>query len=624
LEQVKKNIKDFLKAQEINDIDYVEILNAVDDKLSFKSWPVDNQKLLFLKLNQPVDMRKEIFLGSLLFNSFLGQCSAFYLKEEFRENFCPIASDIHSHYFLITTEKPLRYIKEIIWNGLSETLPELYFNEDPNLEKGIFGGQQKRLSEYHNSNIQPFPVMVVPKEWAKNLELSVRSYLLKILENEGWFEEKLQNILANIAFFYGTVGNELQSPAEFLRRLVTDYELIDSRELALALNFEENYDFNDSDAKKKIHKRLNEKELIYKDKLQELFINLLQNFKKEIEENGKWLTPYHHKKDNYLDYSAIKLLNELTRETTLAGEALSGEFALVGDRTICRICGTRPAILEGATIIANDSFTKFHNHSIYKAKERICVNCAFYAYLHLGFAGTGNPVKGWIPKQENLLFFYNSMADEKLKELHENIEKEIKNWQKDQEQVQRENSFENFLLNEYSDEVKNFIKVRKVSDIHIFKVGIGETPLCVVTLPNPINIEQKRFQSHFYILLHLILWIRKLNNNQGTFFFNTLPELKEDFSEKIFIDNRAINIEKAEKQLKYLKRVVNKFSSLRKKDKLKYRLHLAEVLTEKPLEVFSHILREKFQSFSLKEKTELTNLIFMLEEGKDEFQESSI
>jgi hypothetical protein len=138
-------------------------------------------------------------------------------------------------------------------------------------------------------------------------------------------------------------------------------------------------------------------------------------------------------------------------------------------------------------------------------------------------------------------------------------------------------------------------------------------------LPNPFNIDQKKFQSNSYILLHLILWIRKMNNNQGTFFFNTLPELKEDLNEKVFINNRPIDIEKAEQQLIYLKRIVNKFSKLRRKDKLKYKLHLTDILAEKPLEMFSHLLRENYTKISLKEKAELTNLVFKLEEGANEF-----
>lgn len=616
---ILNEIADFLQDQGIDSVNEEEILEAIMSHVAYKSWPsMELKNLMLIKLQQPVDMRKEIFLGSLMFSSFLGQSAEYYLKKIFGKDLYPIVSDISSHYFLLNTDKDLLELKEIIWNGWLDTLPEAYFNMGPDLDKGLIGGQRKRLSEYYNSNIQPYPVMVIPKDWMNLLERSVRSYLWDTLSEENWFDKKLHNILATFAFFYGTNGNETQSPAEFIRRLVTDYAMIDSMDLALALNVDKDYDFSTSEAKSEIQNRFINKELLYKDKLKAMFEKLLDRFKDEIEKNEQWLTPYHENKNNYLDLNPAALLNELVRETTFAGEIISKEHDLSGEGHVCRMCGTRPARLEGATIIANDSFTKFHNHSFSKAKERICINCGFFAFLHLGLAGISKPIKGWIPKQENLLFCYIDFTENEVIELNKRIKKEIRSWQKQSEEKTDQPSQEIDDIDdifEIQNEVKNYFRYANANDVHVFKLGIGKTPLCLIALPQNIALDQKRYQANYYKLMHVILWIRKLNNNQGVFFFNTLPKLCTKQEDKVYINNKGKDLKKAEKELKYLRQVVWKLSRFKAKDRLKYRLHLAEIITEKPLEVFSHLLRENFTELPINEKARLTNLIFELEEG---------
>ncbi len=591
------------------------ILQAIVAKVHYAEWGTGKNRLVLIRLSRPVQMRDEVFLGNLLLNSFLGRTAAVGLENAAGPGRClNLASDIESYFYLVRTDKSLDELAAAAKEAWLASLPSLYFDM-PDQKRGLFGSLVNRLNSYRASFIQPFPLMVVPKAWARRMEMEVRRYLMKAIQAE--WPDSVANILANIAFFYGTDGYEVQSPVEFLVRLVTRHSILNGPDLARAVNLPDGYDFSGSGAKDLIAKLIKEN-AFYADEMGRMLTELLQAFGKSIDSGSlDWLMPYHTRKGTMLDLPPEEVLDEVLRDTVIGGRVCSASS--LSSSHLCRMCGIREARLEGATIISNDSFTRFHNQEIHGKDGRLCITCALCAYLHIGLTGTATPVKGPVPKRENVVFFYSDLSLKELLDLKDRIAEEIERWQTSKSvSSEGESPLQKAArASRLERELEAILKGTDVSQVHIFPLGIGASPLNVILLPESFYLESKRFQKSRYVVSHILLWLREHLGANSSLFFNSLPDLSRwglDSSQLMVVNGSPIDPESEYNRLEYLREIVWSLSRHRIKEGLKYRMVVAERMEQDPFGTFSHLIRENLDSLSISAAADVCNKLYALRE----------
>ena len=327
--EVKASVQEFLDKHRVSSADAQQVISLMERHVPHFQMSGATGNVHLIQFYHPVVKRQEIFLGNVLFNAYLGLTMQRVLSEEPGTDVLPVIHDLESYYLLIRTNLSLEDVQARIRQGWIEGMEDLYFSEPEREEteeaakQGYYGRFSNMLQNYYKSNIQPFPLMIVPLAYAETLEKRIRAYLLDKLSRDDWTKE-IANFTANFSFFYGQTSGgtgDVQSCPNFLRRLVAEYEVVSPEDMIAAFQLPADTDFFDSATKSLIQEKIfkkGETPAYYKEKLQQVFEQTLQHFGESIEkhqreggEPSEWLFRYHREKGVFLDLSPEELLDEL-------------------------------------------------------------------------------------------------------------------------------------------------------------------------------------------------------------------------------------------------------------------------------------------------------------------------
>jgi hypothetical protein len=625
--ELRACVQDFLDTHRVS-ADAQTILDLLERRIPHCEIPGDSGSVHLIQLYHPVVMRKEIFLGNVLFNAYLGLTMQRVLRQEADTHVLPVIHDLESYYLLVHTTLSIGEIRSRIRQGWIDGMEDLYFS-DPEQEEaeqaahqGYYGRFRNMLQNYYKSNIQPFPLMVVPFAYARKLEQRIRAYLLDKLSSGEWSKE-IANFTANFSFFYGQTSGgtgDVQSCPNFLRRLVAEYQVVSPDDMISAFQLPKNTDFSDPATKNHIQEKLFKKgdtPAYYKEKLQQVFEQALHHFGESIEkhaqeggEPSEWLFRYHREKGVFLDLSPEELLDELIIGATVGGQTISQARETCSDET-CIMCGYREARLTGATIISTDSFSKFHNHTINRGsnEKRICYNCALYAYLTIKLSGSKSGGMGQIPRIGNLVFHYGDYTDGEIRQLVERFQEQVGYITKSADEVKAlyDEDFE-LLFGDDEESANNNAKILRSlflrndnGEVRLFPIHFGERRLVLFVLPGLHEDIQKRVSFSRYSTMNVLSWLHRVSQDldqeedrvKGNFYYLTLPKLEHALHEtsKLYIKDKVYDADQQIQLHEYYKKVVPALSSSRAKGGYEHQIIVAERVQRDPLGVFSHEMR---------------------------------
>jgi hypothetical protein len=525
-----------------------------------------------------------------------------------------VFNDLSSYNFLVFTAIPLEEIIKKVKKGWIDGFKDLYFSDPPLDErekyerKGCYGQFSEMLQNYYKSNIQPFPLMIVPMEYARELEKRIRSYLFNLLESGDW-QNQIANFTANFSFFYGQTSGgtgDVQSCPNFLRRLVSEYHVIEPQEMIKAFILPERTDFDDPETKNLIQSKLFQKgeNVYYPDGLKEVFEKALQHFANSIEDSGEdqvsdWLFRYHREKRVFLDLTPEMLLDHLVSGVTIGGRSVSViQTQPVGES--CLLCGCYPAILQGATILGSDSFSKFHNHSVNRGtnEKRICLNCALYAYLNIKLSGSKGAGMGQIPRQGNVVFHYGFYTSSEMEGMVSRFGEEAGRVFKPKSDLKMETGvlfegLESDIKNLLLENMRSMARGNDGGEAHLFPIDFGTRQLILFILPGLNDDVQKRFNKNWYAALQMLSWLTEVGGEEGPYYYLSLPDPRQVIREKsvLVVNGKEFPTSSQLRRHSLYMQIVPELSESRSKDGFKHQMMVAERVGADPLGQLSNELR---------------------------------
>ena len=635
---ITENIKIFLEEHNIKEVTPEEIGQKVTSYTVEWSKKIRNEeRLSLIRLTLPMVSREEIFLGNILLNIFIVK-SLEKVLNDCNIPYSVIAEDLGNYFILAINIPPQYEIVNLLKDKLIKNLPDLYFS-DENLDDGYYGNLQTML-EFYKSNVEPFPVFIVPEELTSLLEEKVNINLCNLVMSEEWIN-KLNVIMANIAFFYSYDGMDMQSPSNFLANMVNNYNLIEFQVLADAINLEISERKNEK-LKEIIKKSLEIKKDIktgeiieskfHKEKLQTLLKKmayvLSDKAKKEPE---KWLCHYLRKgKENKFLQLSIKEVVEKILEGTQFGSTLIEQQTLI-DKTsskFCRLCGNKKAILMDRPILLGQAVNRFYNHLIdHKEREIVCIRCALATYLIVKMLGSHTIGQPQVPKKYNLFFHYGNHSNDEINILNKklnrlfNMIKKFDEIEKIREELTNNKDKSHIIIPEDIEDPELLLDLLEQQNIEImpaletfagtvdivsplkskiFPLTSGVNRLFVIILPQfrysdkeGPEFIQKRFcknRLHIIAIMGLLKEVCKCN---GSYYYRTTPNLSvnEKLVHTFYIQSKPFPISKSLEQYNLISRYVHKLLYGRYKKNIVEKFILSERLLENPLETFSDILR---------------------------------
>jgi len=573
-----------------------------------------------IQLYHPVTMRQESFIGNVLFNTYLGLKMQHALESFADADSIPLIQDLQSYYFLLCTNVPLQELNQKIRRAWIEGLEELYFSEPLEEERidfatrGYVGQFSKMLQNYFKSNIQPFPLLIVPRVYAERLERQIRAHLLQQLDTGEW-RRGVANFTANFSYFYGQTSGgsgDVQSCPNFLRRLVSVYQVIRPEDMEAAFQLPAGTNFEDSATKTLIQEKLfakGNKPSFYAPKLEEVFRTALAHFGNSIEQQGsseetsEWLFRYHREKGVFLDVTPEELVDQLTVGTTIGGRSVSpAKHEHAEER--CLVCGFHAAQLSGATIVASDSFSKFHNHTVNRgsSEKRICYNCALYAYLNIKLTGSKSGGMGQIPANGNLVFHSGSYTEDEIYEFKDDFEYAIKQArgtghdEDDFPDLQSDLVLdgEEELELERSGSIRGMLVRSEHFDAYCLPIQFGLKQIILFFLPGLQDEIQKKLNKNWYANLLLLSWLYQLGKEKGSYYYLSLPAVNNLLEDRsvLVVRDKVLDAAKQIQLHEHYQKVVPELSKSRARDGFKHEMMVAERVQRDPFGVMSQVLRE--------------------------------
>ena len=587
----------------------------------------DGRRLALVRLFAPVVQREEVFLGNVLFNDFLSKTLVRAVEGQGLGQMISVANDLENYYYLLLPTGQLDEVLQALRQEVTESLPDLYFaDEDPT--RGIYG-DVKRMLGFYKSNVEPFPLFIIPARHKARLESVVREHLLHLLHSDDWLDN-LTTITALLAFFYSRDGREMQSPPYFLGQLVYQEGFASKERLHRALNVApEGKELSGPDIKKlllvKTNPRTRERLFAFDEvALRELLLDLVGWLGKRVEsEPEKWLTPYVG--DKYLAEDEEQFLVKLLAFAQL-GYELAPQVNVERDALLCRVCGTLPATLEDKSILMGIATHRFHSQSAKQrseASEKICVRCALFSYLTVKLLGSTSVGQPQVPRQYNVIFHYGRHDEAETKEIAAKVDlilrlatqfrttgrirEELRQLERQQESQTARVAGD--LLSTLDDpylETSCEVLGQMYGDVeteqHVLGLGYGGYRLMLFILPQlkwrgkeGHDFVQKRFSGSRIAAFTLLAFLRRLCGCDGPFYFQSLPTLAPGgFNRDTFyVRNRALSVREVLDRYAaitdFARRVV-KYE--RGRSPLVEWILLAERLLDDPLSTFSDVLRD--------------------------------
>lgn len=632
--------QDFIQKHNLSNAVSVKKLEGLLESRT-ASWKVtlpENSDFYFLKLHVPLVEREEVLTGNLLFGDFVRKCTLEALKLEGEA--LDLTGDLDDAYYLAVARAGAEELALEVRQHVESRLVDLFFGED-DPERGVHGSPINMFG-FTKSDFEPYPVFAVPTFLSNNLYESVTGVLKRKVDGSDLIltdpksgarraSRDLRNIQATTAFFYGRTSGgpgDVQSPANFLLRLVVEYGVLDEGEVVEALRLTK---FDKVSIKDSFDKANLDEE-----RTRELFRSLIQRLQgakgEDADPEDSWFLPFIRKDGKLLDASPEDYLNSIL-DGAFLGFAPLGE-AERGDGLVCRVCGSQVGPVGEKNILLGISVGKFHNQSGSFGKgARICPRCALFSFLNTKLFGMTSAGKFPVPSRENLVFHYgrhteadvrrlDALANKtmdlarKLKEVRRETS-ELNKKLKEAERVPLDAGWQTAKLQELSSSEDDpqlreavYEAVEKLFDepnveqviatmgsrgaIKVFSLGAGSQRLIIFTLPHfrdELELADRRFSKSRSTVFSLMAFLSQLCGCDGPFFFQGKPRLEDSGSRGFFyIRDRPYEAERYRRRYEALSKFAHHAVGSGPKA-LEGRLKLAIELEEAPLATFNSVLR---------------------------------
>lgn len=608
---------------------------------SWKTSLADDRYLHFLRLHLPLVEREEVLTGNLLFADFVRKCALGALRS--KDEVLALTGDLEDAYYLIVTGEEIEDLALSVRSYVEARLPNLFFGKD-NPEHGVHGDPETMFG-FTKSDFEPYPVFAVPTFLAEELYQSVNSVLDKRIKEDKLVNVnpdggsrrvslELRNIQAALAFFFGRTSGgkgDVQSPANFLLRLVQAYGVLGKSEVKDALRLTE--------FTKDAIKDAFDKATLDEEKTRELFSSLVQRLRDSKASDAapadSWFLPFIRDNGKLLNAAPEEYLNSILDGASLGFASLG--VAERGNGLVCRVCGSQLGSIGEKNILLGISVGKFHNQSgSHEKGARICARCALFSFLNTKLFGMTSAGKFPVPSRENLIFHYGHHTDEYVRRL-EKIANDVFESVGKYRQVRRETLEVNKKLEESerisvdaewtaarlreivasgsesdADAEQKHELLRKLlfdnqlaeqaasemfgrGEIKVFSLGAEEPRLVVFALPHfrdELELAHKRFAKNRSTVFSLMAFLSDLCGCDGPFFFQSTPRLEAAGSRGVFyISDRPYESRRYRRRYEALSKFAFNAVGGKPSDALKDRLKLAIELENAPLATFDSVLR---------------------------------
>ena len=591
--------------------------------------------LILLRLYSPVVDREEVFLGCVLFNDFLNKAVVDTAKT-LSVQVAPVIQDLENGFVLLLNQQfdVVAFAKEFR-QMVEKRLPDLLLGHE-SLEQGIHGDTTQMLT-FYKSNIEPFPVFVLPCEQLPRMLKVVADWLRTLAGSDGpkkladaahiplevaerW---RINVILSLLAFFFAKDGREMQSFHRFLSEAIGDDRLPEAEvKRAFGMNTTDEFEKTKFEAAKKNGVGVDFKSL-------EIAIaHWIQ--KVDVALNSGTVDTIATNLNQKMFSSNTGVLTDLILSGTQLGTVLFDQNQTsLSTSLVCRFCGANAAEIPEKNILGGSKTGGRFNQSVRKADERLCLRCAVASYLEnrrLGmlFDDGGFP----IPKLYNIIFHYGHYQDWEIRAIQRQIdyifhgkERNIPTRQlleklvEIRAQVHAEvNASE--VPDHYDDPWAALDAAESVARVSqavadacqrdiqadVLALGAGTEKLLVFVLPqlrpgskDGLDFVQRRFSQSRLTAFTLLAFLQRLTSGNGPWYFQSLPQLAPGRMEEnhFYIYNRP---EPVERNLQRYSQIVDFAQRV-----VKYRdghaqladqIMLADQLRADPLGVFSDVLRD--------------------------------
>lgn len=593
--------------------------------------------LTLIKLYSPVIEREEVFLGCVLLNDFLNKVVVDTVKAQGIQ-VAPVIQDLENgfvllrsqHFDVVALAKQLRRMVE-------RRLPELLLGNE-NIEQGIYGNANQMLT-FYKSNIEPFPVFILPREQLPRLLRVVANWLQRLTGSHGSKELadachiplevaerwRINVILSLLAFFFCKNGREMQSFHHFLSEAIVDGRLPEPEiKRAFGMTMTDEFEKTKFEAAKK------NGEGVDFENLEVAITHLIR--KVEFALNSGTADAIAANLSQKMFSGNTGLLADLI----LSGTQL-GTVCFDSNRTsqstslVCRFCGASSADIPEKNILGGSKTGGRFNQSVRKTDERFCQRCAIASYLEnrcLGmlFDDGGFP----IPKLYNIIFHYGCYQDWEIQAIQRQIDfifsktelrsdafelfggltemrREIRAGLENQRISYSVDDAEAALLasaEEPVNRVSHEIVTACQRDIQtdVLALGAGSEKLLVFVLPqlrpgskDGLDFVQRRFSQSRLAAFTLLAFLQRLTNGHGPWYFQSLPRLAPGCMQEghFYIHDRP---EPVERNLQRYSRIVDFAQRVVKyrdgHSQLADQIMLADRLSADPLGVYSEVLRD--------------------------------
>ena len=591
--------------------------------------------LTLLRLYSPVVDREEVFLGCVLLNDFLNKTVVDTAKT-LGGQVAPVIQDLENGFVLLRSQQfDVVALAKEFRQAVEKRLPDLLLgNED--LDRGIHGDAKQMLT-FYKSNIEPFPVFILPREQLPRLLKVVANWLRALTGSDGpkklagaghiplevaerW---RINVILSLLSFFFAKDGREMQSFYHFLSEAMADGRL-PATEVKRAFGMTMIDDFE----KKKFEAAKKDGVGVDFESLKIAIAHWLQ--KVEVELNSGAVDAMAPNLNRKMFSSNTGVLTDLILSGTQLGTVFfDRNQTSLSTSPVCRFCGASAAEIPEKNILGGSKTGGRFNQSVRKADERFCLRCAIASYLEnrrLGmlFDDGGFP----IPKLYNIIFHYGRYQDWEIRAIQLQIdyifhqkERNIPTLQLLEELVEiRAQAHAEVNASEVPDHYDDpwaaldaAEPVARVSqtvadacqrDIQadVLTLGAGSEKLLVFVFPqlrpgskDRLDFVQRRFSQSRLATFTLLAFLQRLTSGHGPWYFQSLPRLDPGHmqADHFYIHNRS---EPVERNLQRYSRIVDFAQRVVKyrdgHSQLADQIMLADRLRADPLGVFSEVLRD--------------------------------
>ena len=595
----------------------------------------NSDTLTLLRLYSPVVDREEVFLGCILFNDFLNKVVVDTAKT-LGGQVAPVIQDLENGFVLLRSQQfdTVAFAKEFR-QTVEKRLPDLLLGHE-NLEQGIHGDVNQMLT-FYKSNIEPFPVFILPREQLPRLLKVVANWLRTLAGSDGpkkladaghiplevaerW---RINVILSLLTFFFAKDGREMQSFYHFLSEAIADGRLPATEvKRAFGMTTTDEFEKTKFEAAKKNGVGVDF------DSLEIAIVHWLQ--KVEVELNSGTVDAIATNLNQKMFSSNTGVLTDLILSGTQLGSVLFDHSQTSPSTSpVCRFCGASTAEIPEKNILGGPKTGGRFNQSVRKANERFCLRCAIASYLEnrrLGmlFDDGGFP----IPKLYNIIFHYGRYQDWEIRAIQRQIDyifhgkerniptpKLLEDLVEIRDQVYAE-THTSEVPDHYDDPWAALDAAEPVARVSqtvaeacqrniqadVLTLGAGSEKLLVFVLPqlrpgskDGLDFAQRRFSQSRLATFTLLAFLQQLTSGRGPWYFQSLPRLdpRRMQADHFYIHNRP---EPVERNLQRYSRIVDFAQRVVKyrdgHSQLADQIMLADRLRADPLGVFSEILRD--------------------------------